>query len=76
MYNRLAGEVEARNTEKRIGMTEEERRASLASETEDVAREDQILLRQGLDGIDIMRSEAAATPLKGDEALTALDSIF
>ena len=76
LYNRLAGEVEARNTEKRIGMTKEERRASLASETEDVAREDQILLRQGLDGIDIMRSEAAATPLKGDEALTALDSIF
>ena len=76
LYNRLAGEVEARNTEKRIGMTEEERRANLASETEDVAREDQILLRQGLDGIDIMRSEAAATPLKGDEALTALDSIF
>ena len=76
LYNRLAGEVEARNTEKRIGMTEEERRASLASETEDVAREDQTLLRQGLDGIDIMRSEAAATPLKGDEALTALDSIF
>ena len=71
-YTRAAGEVEARNTEKRIGMTEEERRASLASETEDVAREDQILLRQG----DIMRSEAAATPLKGDEALTALDSIF
>ncbi|MFR8947752.1 MAG: DNA cytosine methyltransferase [Bacilli bacterium] len=76
LYNRLAGEVEARNTEKRIGMTEEERRESLASETEDVAREDQILLRQGLDGINIMRSEAAATPLKGDEALTALDSIF
>ena len=75
-YTRAAGEVEARNTEKRIGMTEEERRASLASETEDVAREDQILLRQGLDGINIMRSEAAATPLKGDEALTALDSIF
>ena len=71
-YTRAAGEVEARNTEKRMGMTEEERRASLASETEDVAREDQILLRQG----DIMRSEAAATPLKGDEALTALDSIF
>ena len=43
-YTRAAGEVEARNTEKRIGMTEEERRASLASETEDVAREDQILL--------------------------------
>ena len=72
LYKSIAGEVEARNTEKRMGMTEEERRASLASETEDVAREDQILLRQG----DIMRSEAAASPLKGDEALTALDSIF
>ena len=44
LYKSIAGEVEARNTEKRIGMTEEERRASLASETEDVAREDQILL--------------------------------
>ena len=50
LYNRLAGEVEARNTEKRIGMTEEERRANLASETEDVAREDQILL--GVDNAD------------------------
>ena len=50
LYNRLAGEVEARNTEKRIGMTEEERKASLASETEDVAREDQILL--GVDNAD------------------------
>ena len=49
-YTRAAGEVEARNTEKRIGMTEEGRRASLASETEDVAREDQILL--GVDNAD------------------------
>ena len=49
-YTRAAGEVEARNTEKRIGMTEEERRASLASETEDVAPEDQILL--GVDNAD------------------------
>ena len=50
LYKSIAGEVEARNTEKRIGMTEEERRASLASETEDVAREDQILL--GVDNAD------------------------
>ncbi len=49
-YTRAAGEVEARNIEKRIGMTEKERRASLASETEDVAREDQILL--GVDNAD------------------------
>lgn len=40
----LAGEVESRNVQKRLNMTPEERRASLASETEDVAREDQIFL--------------------------------
>ena len=49
-YQALAGEVEARNVQKRLGMTDEERRNSLASETEDVAREDQIFL--GVDGND------------------------
>jgi hypothetical protein len=48
-YNRLGGEVEARNVESRMGMTLEERRASLASETEDVAREDQIFLRNAVE---------------------------
>jgi hypothetical protein len=43
-YRSLAGEVEARNVQKRLGMTDEERRNSLAAETEDVAREDQIFL--------------------------------
>ena len=43
-YNRIAGEAEARNVQKRIGMTAEERRASLAADTEDVARDSQILL--------------------------------
>ena len=43
-YQSLSGEVESRNVQKRMGMTPEERRASLASETEDVAREDQIFL--------------------------------
>ena len=43
-YLSLSGEVESRNVQKRMGMTPEERRASLASETEDVAREDQIFL--------------------------------
>lgn len=48
-YRRLAGEVEARNVEKRRDMSAEERRASLAAETEDVAREDQIfLMRDGV----------------------------
>lgn len=43
-YNRISGEAEARNVQKRMGMTAEERRASLAADTEDVARADQILL--------------------------------
>ena len=43
-YRRMAGEVEARNVQKRMRMTPEERRQSIAAETEDVAREDQIFL--------------------------------
>ena len=44
LYTRLSGEVESRNVERRMGMSAEERRASLAAETEDVSREDQIFL--------------------------------
>lgn len=49
-YHRTAGEVESRNVQKRIleGLTPEERRATLLSETEDVAREDQIFLENNL----------------------------
>ena len=43
-YTQLGGEVESRNVERRMAMSSEERRASLAADTEDVAREDQILL--------------------------------
>ena len=43
-YKKISGEVEARNVEKRMSMSPEERRQSLASETEDVSREDQIFL--------------------------------
>ena len=43
-YRKLAGEVEARNVQKRLGMTDEERRNSLASETEDVNRDEQIVM--------------------------------
>lgn len=46
-YTKLGGEVESRNVEARMGMTAEERRASLAAETEDVSREDQIFLTGG-----------------------------
>ena len=44
LYHALAGEVEARNVEARMGMSEEERRQSLASETEDVNRDEQIVM--------------------------------
>mgnify|MGYP006987710768 CR=1 FL=1 len=43
-YSKLGGEVESRNVEHRMNMTPEERSASLAAETEDVSREDQIFL--------------------------------
>ena len=43
-YRRVMGEVESRNVESRLGMTAEERKNSLAIDTEDVAREDQILI--------------------------------
>lgn len=48
VYNNLSGEVEARNVEARINMPLEERRRTLAEETEDVAREDQIFLQDAL----------------------------
>ena len=44
LYETIAGEVESRNVEKRMKMSPEERRTSLAAETEDVSREDQIFL--------------------------------
>lgn len=43
-YRSISGEVEARNVQSRLNMTPEERRNTLASETEDVAREDQIFI--------------------------------
>lgn len=49
-YMRIAGEVEARNVSARLGMTPEERRRTLASETEDVSRQDQIILNDALNG--------------------------
>jgi hypothetical protein len=43
LYNKLYGEVEARNVERRMKMTPEERRQVTLQETEDVSREDQII---------------------------------
>ena len=48
-YRKLAGEVESRNVEKRLGMTPEERRNTLLAETEDVARKDQIFILYGME---------------------------
>ena len=46
-YRSLAGEVEARNTVARAGMTSDERRRTLAAATEDVARESQRVIFSG-----------------------------
>lgn len=47
-YKKQAGETEARNAERRMDMSTEARRKTLLAETEDVAREDQIILRDAL----------------------------
>ncbi len=46
-YKRSMGEVESRNVETRMSMPWEERQKTLLKDTEDVAREDQIFLRNG-----------------------------
>ena len=46
VYKRAAGEVEARNVQARRTMTEAERLSTLLSETEDIAREDQFIIRK------------------------------
>jgi hypothetical protein len=43
LYEKVSGEVEARNVQSRIKMTPEERRQTTLQETEDVSREDQII---------------------------------
>lgn len=48
-YAKVAGEVEARNVSRRMKMSDADRRNTLASETEDVAREDQIFLKDGIE---------------------------
>lgn len=53
LYFKMAGEVEARNVEKRMNMTQKERRNSLASETEDVARKEQLVVIQSPVSMDL-----------------------
>lgn len=66
VYNRLAGEVEARNVSKRMKMSPEERREILASETEDVPRDQQIVKYD--DG----ESEMGSTTRKRQEEIADL----
>lgn len=63
-YLKLAGEVESRNVEKRLGMTNEERRNSLASETEDVNRDEQIVMNG---------NDASYSIVKDPETIKKLD---
>ena len=71
-YRRLAGEVESRNAQKRMDMTAEQRRETLLSETEDVAREDQIFLMEnggvsGMGSTVVKRKADIAMKLKGKD---------
>lgn len=63
-YKSLAGEVEARNVESRMGMTDEERRNSLAEETEDVSRDEQIVMNG---------NDASYSIVKDPETIKKLD---
>lgn len=67
LYRKLGGEVEARNVQSRMGMSPEERRKTLAEETEDVARKDQIFLYG--DSVSMMGSRAF------NEAINSSDNI-
>lgn len=73
-YDQLAGEVEARNVQKRLHMTAEERRQSLAEETEDVAREDQIFIMDGIEGANSLEDKFEV--FKGEEAIERLNAFF
>ena len=69
-YDQLAGEVEARNVQNRLHMTPEERRQSLAEETEDVAREDQIFIMENARGVNASQysSSSMVSPLEMSDA--------
>lgn len=73
-YRKLAGEVEARNISARLGMSEQERRESLLSETEDVAREDQIVLMDGL-GVSEMGTNMLRTRITPEQDAAYLKAV-
>lgn len=74
-YDQLAGEVEARNVQKRLHMTAEERRQSLAEETEDVAREDQIFIMDGIESANSL-GDSASFDEHQNEDLKAVNERF
>ena len=64
-YRSLAGETESRNVQSRLGMSAEERRATLLSETEDVAREDQVFIYNAIeDASNDVRFKIGYDPMK------------
>jgi len=74
IYQSLAGEVEARNAQKRIGMNAEQRKAKMLAETEDVAREDQIIIYDAINGGQSLSSSDPKAKL-AKEAKTIWDAM-
>jgi len=72
-YKNLAGEVEARNVQARMNYTPEQRREMLLQETEDVAREQQIVLREALGE---QESKEQGTRSKDEVSLKAIETVF
>jgi hypothetical protein len=80
-YQRIAGEVEARNVQKRLEMSPEERLNTLLKDTENVSREDQIILKDSIMNIpksvqfSILGEEGAQELDKYDESLSRLGQL-
>jgi hypothetical protein len=64
-YRRLSGEVQSRNVQSRLNFTDKQRRETLLSETEDVAREDQIFINDSLNPL----MQSAGKPKTAGELL-------
>lgn len=62
LYQSIAGEVESRNVQERMNMTSDERKNTPLSQTEDVEREEQVVLLQGKKGA--FFAEMSSSPKK------------
>ncbi len=74
-YKNLAGEVEARNVQARMNYTPEQRREMLLQETEDVAREQQIVLREAL-GEQESKEQGTRSKDIDEVSLKAIETVF